>query len=57
MEGFHGQHREALANLTSSEITSSFTDAFVVQASDVIIDVGAFIGFGALATSIELPGK
>ena len=51
MEGFHGQHREALANLTSSEITSSFTDAFVVQPSDVIIDVGAFIGFGALATS------
>lgn len=51
MEGFHGQHREALAHLTSSEISSSFKDAFVVQPSDVIIDVGAFIGFGALATS------
>lgn len=51
MEGFHGQHREALALLASPEISSSFTDTFVVQPSDVIIDVGAFIGFGALATS------
>ena len=51
MEGFHGQHREALALLASPEISSSFTDIFVVQPSDVIIDVGAFIGFGALATS------
>jgi FkbM family methyltransferase len=51
MEGFHGQHREAFALLASPEISPSFTDTFIVQPSDVIIDVGAFIGFGALATS------
>ena len=51
MEGFHGQHREALAFLVSSGTRPGFAETFFVQPSDVIIDVGAFIGFGALATS------
>lgn len=51
MEGFHGQHRESLALLDNSDIRPGFLDTFFVQPSDVIIDVGAFIGFGALATS------
>lgn len=51
MEGFHGQHRESLALLNHSGIKPGFLDIFAVQPSDVIIDVGAFIGFGALATS------
>ena len=51
MEGFHGQHREALALLASSDTRPGFAETFFVQPSDVIIDAGAFIGFGALATS------
>ena len=51
MEGFHGQHREALAFLVSSGTRPGFAETFFVQPSDVIIDVGACIGFGALATS------
>lgn len=51
MEGFHGQHREAFDLSKNEKSKNLLGEVFRVKKTDIILDVGSFIGFGALATS------
>ena len=51
MEGFHGQHREAHDLSKNEKAMDLLGKVFCVKKTDIILDVGSFIGFGALATS------
>lgn len=55
MEGFHGQHREAFDLSKNVKANNLLGEVFRVKKTDIILDVGSFIGFGALATSKHNP--
>ncbi|MEQ8667349.1 MAG: FkbM family methyltransferase [Rhodospirillales bacterium] len=45
MAGMHGQHKDSIQNLPAAH-RQELIDAFTPRAGDVIINCGAFIGFG-----------
>ncbi len=53
MAGFHGQHKDSIQNLPI-ESQSILTKAFTPSPEDVIINCGAFIGFGDIRVAEEL---
>jgi len=55
MFGFHGQHKDTIADLDPA-CRDELTAAFTAAPDDVIIDCGAFLGFGELRLSPDLPG-
>ena len=46
MFGFHGQHKDAIADLADAEARAELVAAFTPREGEVIIDCGAFLGFG-----------
>jgi FkbM family methyltransferase len=49
MTGFHGQHKDAIADLPDAAERETLLRAFRPKPGETILDGGAFIGFGALA--------
>ncbi len=54
MFGFHGQHKDAIADLADGRAREVLTEAFRPKADDVVIDCGAFLGFGEIRLSQDV---
>ena len=54
IEGFHGQHRDSVSHISNATLKHEIAKIFEPSVDDVIIDCGAYIGFGALAVSHNL---
>ena len=48
MFGFHGQHKDAIADIDDTATREEFRAAFEPAPDDIILDCGAFLGFGDL---------
>ncbi len=55
MFGFHGQHKDAIPDLEDVGARAELVRAFYPKPYDVIIDGGAFLGFGEVRLASELP--
>lgn len=55
MFGFHGQHKDAIADLPDPGHRSALAAAFAPAPDDIIFDCGAFIGFGDLRIAWDVP--
>ena len=53
--GFHAQHKDAVSDLDDPEGRARLMRAFRPRPDDVIIDGGAFLGFGELRLAADLP--
>ena len=53
--GFHGQHKDAIADLPDPVARARLTAAFLPKVDDVIVDCGCFLGFGELRLAPDLP--
>jgi FkbM family methyltransferase len=53
--GFHGQHKDAIADLPDEHARAELFRAFKPKPDDVIINCGAFLGFGDVRMAAELP--
>jgi FkbM family methyltransferase len=53
--GFHGQHKDAIADQTDGSMRNRLMAAFQPKEDDVIIDGGAFLGVGDLRMSRFMP--
>ena len=49
MEGFHGQHRDTTADVTNTKLKEQISEIFKPKNNEIVIDCGAFIGFGAIS--------
>jgi len=54
MFGFHGQHKDSIADLADAELHARLTQAFIPKADDIIIDCGPFLGFGEMRIAPDL---
>jgi FkbM family methyltransferase len=54
MFGFHGQHKDAIADFDDPAIRERLTAEFLPKADDVIIDCGCFLGFGEVRLAPDL---
>lgn len=54
MAGFHGQHKDSIQNLPP-EAQDMLTKVFTPSPEDVIINCGAFIGFGDIRMTNDMP--
>jgi FkbM family methyltransferase len=52
--GFHGQHKDAIADIADAEARALLTQAFVPRPDDIIIDCGPFLGFGEMRVAPTL---
>lgn len=48
MFGFHGQHKDSISDTQNPDTRKILNGAFMIQPDDVILDCGAFLGFGDL---------
>jgi FkbM family methyltransferase len=48
LHGFHGQHKDSIAQVADPAARTRLNHAFKPGRDDVVIDCGAFLGFGAL---------
>ncbi len=48
MFGFHGQHKDAVADIADADARQMLARAFAPRPDDVVIDCGPFLGFGEL---------
>jgi len=48
MFGFHGQHKDAIADIMDKNVREKLSRAFMPKPDDIIIDCGPFLGFGEL---------
>ena len=55
MFGFHGQHKDSIADLPDSDAREKLSRAFQPQPDDVVMDCGPFLGFGELRIAPVLP--
>jgi len=56
--GFHGQHKDAVADLDDAAARAALMAAFVPRAGECIVDCGAFLGFGDLRLAPDVaPGR
>jgi FkbM family methyltransferase len=55
MHGFHGQHKDGVAQIADPAARERLMRAFRPGRADVAIDCGAFLGFGALRLAREAP--
>ena len=54
MFGFHGQHKDAVADLDSEKGKELLTNIFHPSQDDVIINCGAYVGFGDIRMSRDI---
>ena len=52
--GFHGQHKDAIGDIEDRGAHEELTRAFSPAPDDIIIDCGAFLGFGEMRLAPEL---
>jgi FkbM family methyltransferase len=55
MWGFHGQHKDAIADQSDGTARARLADAFRPKPDDIIIDGGSFLGMGDIRMARELP--
>lgn len=56
--GFHGQHKDAIADLDDAAARAALMAAFAPKAGECIVDCGAFLGFGDLRLAPDVaPGR
>jgi FkbM family methyltransferase len=55
LHGFHGQHKDAIAQVADPTARARLVRAFQPGQADVIIDCGAFLGFGAIRIARDAP--
>lgn len=53
--GFHGQHKDAIDDLEDAAGRRELAAAFRPKPDDIIVDCGAFLGFGEIRLAPELP--
>lgn len=51
MEGFHGQHRDTIFQVSDTHMKKKLFSIFLPKEEDVIIDCGSYLGFGAMSLS------
>lgn len=56
LHGFHGQHKDSIAEVADPAARERLMRAFKPGAGDVVIDCGAFLGFGAIRIARDAPG-
>lgn len=54
MTGFHGQQKDSILDIPNENDRDLLFERFALQSDDVIIDCGAFLGFGEVRLSPEL---
>jgi FkbM family methyltransferase len=54
MMGFHGQHKEAIADFPDHSVRTALSEAFLPKEGEVIIDCGAFVGFGDIRVAADI---
>jgi FkbM family methyltransferase len=55
MHGFQATHRDAIADLPDPQLRASLMEHFRPKPDDVILDCGAFLGFGDIAVAPLVP--
>jgi FkbM family methyltransferase len=55
MFGFHGQHKDAIMDLDSASDQELLLEIFNPKDDDVIINCGAYVGFGDMRMSADIP--
>ena len=55
MFGFHGQHKDTIEDTLDPGLRRRLRDAFTLKPDDIILDCGAFLGFGDLRVSRDTP--
>ncbi len=55
MFGFHGQHKDAIADIEDAATRDDLRAAFEPAPDDIILDCGAFLGFGDLRLAGDAP--
>ncbi len=56
--GFHGQHKDAIADLDDTNAHAALMAAFAPKVGECIVDCGAFLGFGDLRLAPDVaPGR
>lgn len=55
MTGFHGSHKDALAQVPDPAARTRLAAAFAPRPDEVVVDCGAYLGFGELRLSPLLP--
>ena len=55
MFGFHGQHKDAIADIESEKDRELLSELFYPASDDVIINCGAYVGFGDMRMSTDIP--
>jgi len=55
LHGFHGQHKDNIASVADAAQRDRLMRAFKPGAADVVIDCGAFLGFGAIRIARDAP--
>lgn len=56
LDGFHGQHKDTIADLPDPDVRARLMPIFAPKAGEVAIDCGAFLGFGAIRMALDMPG-
>lgn len=54
MMGFHGQHKDTIADISTPSVRAILSDAFRPKSGQVIIDCGAFLGFSDIRIALEM---
>lgn len=55
MFGFHGQHKDTIADLGDAAARAALAEAFRPRHDEVVVDCGCFLGFGELRLAPEMP--
>jgi FkbM family methyltransferase len=54
MFGFHGQHKDAIADISDAALRDKLNSSFKPGPDDIILDCGAFLGFGDLRLADDI---
>ena len=52
--GFHGQHKDAIVDLADTSVHALLIEAFAPKPDDVVLDCGAFLGFGDMRLTRDI---
>lgn len=55
LHGFHGQHKDNIAQVADTAARQRLMRAFRPGRADVVVDCGAFLGFGAIRIARDIP--
>ncbi len=52
--GFHGQHKDAIIDLADASVHALLIEAFRPKPDDIVLDCGAFLGFGDMRLTRDI---